>query len=771
MVTAVAPRRETGKDRSDPIDGVRASSGNYDQPTSDVAGEVRRKNVEDSGATNNFLEISRAAEDRDQTFKGAMQRARWQRAISQTQNKHFGDSKYNSKTFNNRSKVFRPKTLSALRKNLASAAAALFSTNDAVVVKAEHDSDPIKNASAAVLQELLHYRLDRTSVKSGLPWFLVCMGAKRQIDTYGVCYSKQYWEYEEVQEDSVDEITEQHVYLDTGEPVLDEETGQPKVSKRYEKNSKKHVTKDRPMVMLFSPDNVVIDPAAPWYDPTQSSAYLGLRYPMTIGDAKVFMSNAGKGKEEWLDIPDALLFQASEEYTSKGVRAARGDGIDRYDDSYRTSPGTGFESNIVWLYEWFMRVKGVDYHFWTVGTIAYASKIRTTRQAYPEQMGDRPVCGGYGSIEPDEIYPMAAVTAWEQMQTELNDLVNLRLDNLKQALSPIAKVKQGATFDFKQLQARSGQDVTIQVKSMDDLEFDRPPDVAGSAYQETALLNNDFDDLSGVFAQSSLQSNRQLNETVGGLRLLSGTANAVTEFDLRVWVETWVEKVVRQLLRLEQMWENDQVVLTVCGNRAKMFERFGINQITDQDLLHEASVKVNVGIGSADPMQKMTKLASAFQMLSGMAPFFSKKVMIKPEEVIKEVMGPAGYNDGLRFFEITEIDPSQQGGGDKGKPAGKSPEELQMVQAQHEQDGQIEMAIAQLKQSAQQNTERTKMLIAMLQEHAETQRASAESDSRERIAHMNALTKAHASHVSARAAERIAAEKAKREQRSARVAA
>jgi hypothetical protein len=42
------------------------------------------------------------------------------------------------------------------------------------------------------------------------------------------------------------------------------------------------------------------------------------------------------------------------------------------------------------------------------------------------------------------------------------------------------------------------------------------------------VLGNDFDELAGVFSQGSVQSNRQLGETVGGMAMISQSANALS---------------------------------------------------------------------------------------------------------------------------------------------------------------------------------------------------------------------------------------------------
>ena len=617
------------------------------------AGSEPIGNAAEAGTDYDFLRILQAAKVQNEQFLAAVQRTSWQQTIRAYRNQHLVGSKYTSAPYRNRSKIFRPKIRTAVRKNLAAAASALFSTADVVQIKAEHDSDPIKQASAGVLKEVVNYRLDRTAVKSGIPWFLMSMAANLDAQLMGVCVSKQFWEYEvSIESHDVDieeEIDEPVLDEETGAPMFDLTTGEPmmttRVEQRTETEDTEHVIRDRPMIMTLPPEHVEIDPAAPWYDPVQLSPYFVAKFPMAMEDALTMIGNPGRSGTEWLDLDEEQLRKVSIDHQSKTVRTERSGGIDRLDS------GAGRDNGeIVWFHENFVRVGGVDYCFWSIGTQMYASKIRTTREAYPEQFGDRPYTYGYGQIESHTIAPMSMAESLMPLQIEANDVVNLRLDANKQALSPIAVVRQGTVFDWKQLQHRGSADSTVIVKNVDDLRFETTPSSNQQSFQEMNLLNVDMDDLSGSFSGSSVQYNRQLNETVGGMRLLSGSANSVTEFDLRVWVETWTEPALRQAVRCIQYYEDDERILALAGDKAKMFERYGVDSITDADLESEVSVAVNVGIGSADPMQKLAKFSMAMETIAKAAPYMDKPRKLNAEEFIKEVMGDAGYNDGMRFF-------------------------------------------------------------------------------------------------------------------------
>lgn len=647
-----------------------------------------------------LLQIIKTAESINEQFLAAVQRSAWQQSIRAYRNQHLVGSKYTSPPYRNRSKIFRPKIRTAIRKNLAAAATAMFSTSDVVQIKAEFDSNPVKQASAAVLHQIVNYRLDRTATKSGIPWFLMAMSANLDAQLQGVCVSKQYWDYEvSVEEHDVEEDVpiEEPAIAPNGGPMFNLD-GTQMMTTRIERKSRiertEHVIRDRPMVMTIPPEHVMVDPGAPWFDPTQLSTYLVVKFPMSIEDAMTMLANPGKpgrSQTEWLPLTRTELEQCASDMTSKSVRIERSGGVDRME----TQKNAGTDNQIVWLYECFVRVGGADFTFWTAGNRFYASKVRTTREAYPEQFGARPYVYGYGMIESHNLAPMSAAESIMPLQVEANDTVNLRLDAMKQSLSPIAVVRQGTVFDWKQLHHRGAADSTVVVKNVDDLRFETTPPPNASAYQEMNLLNVDMDELTGSFAGSSVQANRQLNETVGGMRLLSGSANSVTEYDLRVWVETWAEPALRQAVRCVQWYEDDEHVFAIAGQRSKMLERYGVNEITDADLESEVSVSINVGIGSADPMQKLAKFGMAMETIAKAAPFMDKKPVLNGEEFIKEVMGDAGYNDGMRFFSF------QEAGG------APSPEQIEaQMQMQLEQmRGQLEMALADKKnQGALENT-------------------------------------------------------------------
>jgi hypothetical protein len=160
------------------------------------------------------------------------------------------------------------------------------------------------------------------------------------------------------------------------------------------------------------------------------------------------------------------------------------------------------------------------------------------------------------------------------------------------------------------------------------------PDVTASAYEEQDRLNIDFDDIAGNFSQGSVQSNRMMNETVGGMEMLSSNANSMIEYMIRTFAETWIEPVIMQLIRLEQYYETDEVVLQVATNRAEQenkqepgFYQKYTGPDTDNLLRHEMTVGVNVGTGATDPVKKIERLLLGIRTRRN-------RSMLKPESYL-----------------------------------------------------------------------------------------------------------------------------------------
>lgn len=632
--------------RFDPLPPERSNAG------SGIASEPQELDDDDLDAPGEaeLLSIIARSEQISRDYQVRTVDASLARSYRAWQGQHAEGSKYLGPAFKGRSRLFVPKTRSAVRKNLAAAAGALFSTEDVTSIQATYEDDPQQRATAATIKADLEYRLTRSSAISGMPWFQIAMGACLDSQLTGICVTKQFWEYEEVDTGQDRVVNVPLMNPMTGEPYMND-LGQVVTSQKLEPVMR--VTKDRPMCELHPIENVQLDPAAPWYNPVQLGRWFNVRYPIGLSDARAMLRSAGKrGDRVWRDnVSDTTLRKGRLEDERSGARRTREGGGDRYEDSARA----GGALDIVWLQENFVRIGGRDWHFWSVGRHAIISEVRETIEAYPELGGERPYVMGVAQLDTHRVFPQSPVETWQSLQHELNDITNLRLDTLKRSIAPLAMAKRGAQVDLQALQRRGQPETVLLVNSMDDIAIVPTPAPNGAAFQETSITNSNFDELAGVFSTSSVQQSRQLNETVGGMNLMSRAAGSVSEFDLRIWIETWVEPVLRHLVHLVRYHESDEKIVAVAGQQARVWSKYQYLPSIDDYEQCELTVRVNAGIGTVDPMQKLQKMQFAFQMLMPLLPEAAKKgISINVEQIIEEVMGGAGFRDGRRFFEFGE---------------------------------------------------------------------------------------------------------------------
>lgn len=563
-------------------------------------------------------------------------------------NEHAAESKYNDRiNYRGRSRLFVPKTRMAMRKNKAGAAAALFATNDVISISAFYDDDEQQLASAGVVKQIVDYRLSaQAGAKSGIPWFIIAVAARHDADVQGCCISKQYWEYREVDTGETETVRVQ-TGTDAEGYATWEEVERPVLK----------VVRDRPMIELLPIENCYADDAAPWFDPIQGGAYFIAKWPMHLSDLKAAMKGEGKhgSGPAWKEVGDDVLRQGFEDNQRAGTRRAREKGADRFDRNK-----TPKDFDIIWVNENFIRYNGREITFWSIGRHALLSEPAELEEVYPAHRGARPYVAGVAEVEPHVASPIPPVETWQPLQLEINDVTNLRLDTLKRSIAPFAKVRRGRKVDYDALKRRGTPEGMVILDDLDDVVFEKTPGPGGESYTETAHANAFFDELSGTFGGSTVQTNRQIGETVGGMQMMGSAANAVSEYDLRVWVETWVEPVLRQIIHLVQYYENDENILTLAGRKAKSFQRYGVNPTLDNLLESDVTLQVNVGIGSQDPMQQLAKFKMAFEMLIPMAgEIRSQGITIDAETIIEEIFGRAGFKEGRRFFKFGQQMPEQ----------------------------------------------------------------------------------------------------------------
>jgi len=620
-----------------------------------------------------YLKLAAQAYEQSTSFVDNNYRRNWEDCLNHFQSTHRAGSKYNKASFRYRSKIFRPKSRSAIRANEAAASAAFFANMDVVSIDAQNPGDEQQQASADVMKELLQYRLTKT-----IPWFLTCIGAFQDSNVIGVVCSYQAWEYEEK--------TEYHKI-----PYLDQDTGEQK----EQTIPATKILKDQPCIELMPVEQLRIHPAASWTDPIGTSPYVIRLIPMYVQDvkAKMVQTDPKTGQPKWKKLEDSAIRSASKLVFDTTKATREGNREDKTEQDNQAKPLNAFD--VVWVHHNFIRIDGNDMVYFTLGT----EHILTDPEPIEKQYftGDRPFVMGIAVIETHKLYPTSPIGLGIPVQSELNDNANQRADNVKLVMNKRYTVLRGRNVDIQNLMRNVPGGATT-VDAHDDIMERQFADVTGSSYMEQDRLNMDFDDLVGTFSQATVQANRKLNETVGGMQMFKGGVNALTEYLIKTFAETWVEPVMRQLIKLEQHYETDTVVLAIAAQKAKLMQKYGIDEVTDELLNQELTLTVNVGMGATDPLQKLNSFSLAITKV--------RELMAAPpqglnvQEVVKEIFGRLGYKDGARFL-IDQEDPKMAPVMAKMQEMGQIIQKLQAELADNEADREAKKELELIKQEAE----------------------------------------------------------------------
>lgn len=541
------------------------------------------------------LQLARDAFSGSTSYFDANIRPEVERDLRQFQSKHPTGSKYLSDNYKGRSRFFRPKTRSMVRSAEASVAEAFFSTTDAVSIEPVRDTDEMAMATAEIMRELMQYRLTASDTH-GIPWFKIVCGAFQDAEVQGVVISHQGWDK----------------------------------------------AKDKPDVELIPRENFRFDPAASWLDPVGTSPYLIWMRPMRVRDVKKRM-NEGK----WIKRSDQEILSAAKRYSDTTRMLREGDRTDSADQVTSINDFT-----IVWVHQNIVvDDDGADVMYYTLGTDFVLSNPEPLDVQYAH--GRRPFVIGQVVIETHKNDPAGEVRLVRDVQAESNEIANQRIDNVKFAMNKRYFVKRNRQVDIRSLTRNVPSSVTLMTDIEGDVKVINTPDVTSSSYQEQDRINMDFDEISGNMSQSSVQANRHLNETVGGMEILANDANKVRAYAIKTFIETWAEPVLRQIVLLEQCYETSVVLLELAAGKSEMFQRLGMDAVSDDLMLREVKLSVNVGMNATSPTQKINNLLTGISGVKGaLSDGVLERYGIEPQEVIKEIFGALGYKNGGRFFSL-----------------------------------------------------------------------------------------------------------------------
>lgn len=564
----------------------------------------RSSGMDDGGWLQNAQQCYRSSTD----FFDANLRSTIEESMDLYRSRHPAGSKYNLPSFAKRSRLFRPKTRAAMRKKEAGIAKAFFSTKDIVSCEAPNPADRGQRQAASIQQEILNYRLRKT-----MDWFQTVIGAFQDAGRQGFCVSRTDWDYR----------TAKKYYTTTD---------------AFGVQSKSHenvVVRDTPVVILIPGENIRVDQNCDWRDPIGSSNFVIELMPQSVRDVREMM--ARESLFTFREVTDEMLLSGMNQ-DSDSIRLKReGSRQDRY-----AADNTGItDYDTVWIHRNIVRIEGEDYIYLTIGTEHMLTDPMPLSELDPR--GYRGYEWGWTVIESHNPFPDGEVQIAKPVQEEINEVANMRADAVKMATIGRYFVKRNSQVDTDAL-VRFVPGSSIEVSNVQsDVRWDKSPEVGRGAFEEQNLLNTEMDDLLGNFSSGNVQANRQLNETVGGMQLIADNSNEISEFTALTFSETWMQKVLNHAMDLIAIWETDQTIATIVGDRVGVESADVFRALT-----MPMGVSVNVGFGSTNPESRIRRMQMGFGLLGQVAPALVQSA--DQAEIAGEVMGALGYPDAARFF-------------------------------------------------------------------------------------------------------------------------
>lgn len=553
---------------------------------------------------------------------------------------HSPGSRYNDPVYRLRSKTFRPLTRMAARSWEADVAAALFMNDDYMTVSALNKQDNEAAEGAGVIQEVMNIRLEQ------MKWYATCIGAAQDAFINGPVCSKVYWKQDFGMYPKPTSLTDPITGLTFPGPIE-------WVTKR---------TVNMPVIDLILPENLLIDPKASWVDPIGTADYIVHQKMMSVQAVRRKMDMG-----EWNGYDDNQIMSCRWAMDDDATRnAKRGDGAPDPNDNDGADPD--YEN--VRILEVIVRRDGCDYVYDMMGESFLLTWPQPLESRYHH--GHRPFTFGTALLESHNVMPDSKTKIGAPLQHAVNEVANNRMDNVRLALNKRTVVRKGANVDLAGL-TKSTPGGVVLANNVEDIKPLDIGDVTASSYQETEQLTMEMNELQGTFSAQAVANNREMNETVGGMEMLSSAATKVVDYDIRTFVNTWVEPTLRLVMLNIQYYEDDQLIIEQALGQAGKFPRLRYEELDDDFFVKQLMLKCDTGIGATNPQQRVNTLLMAVDRVAAL-PGMAEN--LDSVAVSRRIFSNVGLGTGEQFFKnlAADYEPPQQ-----------EPQEDPIVQAAREE--------------------------------------------------------------------------------------
>jgi len=162
----------------------------------------------------------------------------------------------------------------------------------------------------------------------------------------------------------------------------------------------------------------------------------------------------------------------------------------------------------------------------------------------------------------------------EDMQNELNDKRNQRLDNINLVLQPVMKYVEGMIHPALIKNFRYAPGAKLAVRDINASSWDRPPDVTMGVHKEIQDLKKDIQEtLGAVPAISPSANSNEVHRNTSGIMLLQGMAGERLKPVVELMDEMGLKKIVEKFHQLNQQFITEERVVRILGEKGANYKR------------------------------------------------------------------------------------------------------------------------------------------------------------------------------------------------------
>ena len=514
----------------------------------------------------------------------------------------------NEKEYDFQARLFIPYSFSSVETVIPRIMEAIFSTDPIVAVK-PYSQDDIENSK--LIEKLLNYQINRMDfINSFLTLIKTCL-------IYGTCIAKVDWKKESRK------VRKYQVKIDEfGNPVYDN-NGQPVV----EKITKEFPYYDDPYIY---PIDLFDFYKAPKGTTIDNSEYCIMKTQTTISRLEQMQK---QGTYRNISMVKSLMGSTKND-----------DGRERYTNVDVADPNGIIDkhSKLVTLYEYWEDDRVI---------VLAEEKVVIRDEENPFWHCRKPFIEGRVCPVENEFYGIGLMEMIESLQNELNDLRNLRMDNLKLAINCMYVIGRNADVDLDTLVNEPGG--VILATFVDEVVPLQTKDITPNAFTEAKIITDDIQATHGIYDYSKGQPSKD-RETATGILSLQEAANYRFKLMILMLCKNILGRGSEFMVDLNEQFINTEKIFRLTG------KQYTVNQYDVEDTIGRYDFEPTGA--SLEGLSKYARLGQLREYRSLFAdnPEFDKTKFDKellsllnfknPDEYFKSVMQPpAGGQENNAF--------------------------------------------------------------------------------------------------------------------------